>query len=72
MLHQRRLRCVATDEICVKEVRGFYPRQAIYESLRQAGAYKFCTSGYRRALLAKYVSLLKYSLAFRYFREPLI
>lgn len=32
-----------------------FPRQAIYRLLRDAGAYKFCTGGYRRALLAKYV-----------------
>lgn len=48
-------RCVATDEICVKGGSGMFPRQAIYRLLRDAGAYKFCTGGYRRALLAKYV-----------------
>ena len=32
---------------------GMFPRQAIYRLLRHAGAYKLCTSGYRRAQLAK-------------------
>ena len=39
-----------------------FPRQAIYRLLRHAGAYKSCTSGYRRAQLAKSIPNSEYHL----------
>ena len=36
-----------------------FPRQAIYRLLRHTGAYKSCTSGYRRAQLAKTLEYYK-------------
>ena len=38
---------------------GDVSRQAIYKLLRHAGAYKSCTSGYRRAQLAKTLEYYK-------------
>ena len=52
-------RCAAADEICVKRGSGMFPRQAIYRLLSHAGAYKSCTSGYRRAQLAKTLEYYK-------------
>ena len=50
-------RCVATDEICVKGF-GDVSQTSDYRLLLRE-AYEFCTSGYRRALLAKYVLFIK-------------